>query len=530
MPYHWQRKKKQPKLMVGIIVDQMRPDYLYRFYDQFGEGGFKRLLQDGYNCRNTHYNYVPTVTGPGHATVYTGTTPRYHGIVGNTWYDRYKNINVYCTDDSTEQNLGSKPETMGVSPRNMIATTITDELKMTTNKRGKVIAVSLKDRGAALPAGHMADGAYWFHKETGEFISSTFYMKELPAWVQAFNSRKRADFYTQQVWEPLLPADAYHLSLPDDNNYEEIYKGKDRPTFPYDLKQLAPLNSPYYEVLNRSPFGNSLLTDLALEALTNEGLGKDNYTDMLAISLSSTDAAGHTFGPFSKEINDVYLRLDRDLARLLSALDKEVGKGNYTLFLTSDHAASEVPLYLTDNNLPGGTMQHNKLTQEVKQFLEQKLGQGNWIESLRNNQYYLDRDLLRIKNLDLLQVQNMLAEFLREKEGISRVMTAPQLDQQEYSQHLDERLANGFMYKRSGDVRFELEPGWTGEMKTATTHGSGYAYDTHVPLLWYGAGIPKGESFQYHTITDVAPTVSMLLQIKLPNACTGQAITEVLGK
>jgi predicted AlkP superfamily pyrophosphatase or phosphodiesterase len=519
-----------PKLLVGIMVDQMRPDYLTRFSPEFGPDGFNRLLREGFQCRNTHYNYIPTVTGPGHSSVYTGTTPRYHGIVGNSWYDRRLRHDVYCTDDTTVQLVGTTSRSMGVSARNQLSTTLGDELKMTYGGRSRVLSLSLKDRASALPAGHMADGAYWFDTNTGDFISSTYYVPKLPAWVTAFNAQKKADAYRQQTWSPLKPAAAYRNSVADSNRYERIFKGKTAATFPYDFAKLAPLNAPpAYESMYTSPFGDNLLTDLALAALQNTDLGRDDVPDLLAISYSSPDAVGHTFGPLSKEENDLYLRLDLEIARLLKALDQAVGKGNYTIFLTADHGASEVTRYLADHQLPVGAFDRKGTYQAAGAYLAAQFGPGQWLEKEINNSYHLNRPLLAQRKIELVHAQQVLAEFLRDQPGIAQVNTTTQLLNGGYTTGLEARLVASLYYPRYGDVRYELLPGWTGDIGVGASHGTGYAYDSHVPLLWWGMGIPAGVSYAPHTITDIAPTAAMLVNSKLPSACTGQPIEEVLG-
>lgn len=519
-----------PKLLVGIMVDQMRPDYLTRFSPEFGPDGFNRLLREGFQCRNTHYNYIPTVTGPGHSSVYTGTTPRYHGIVGNSWYDRRLRHDVYCTDDTTVQLVGTTSRSMGVSARNQLSTTLGDELKMTYGGRSRVLSLSLKDRASALPAGHMADGAYWFDTNTGDFISSTYYVPKLPAWVTAFNAQKKADAYRQQTWSPLKPAAAYRNSVADSNRYERIFKGKTAATFPYDFAKLAPLNAPpAYESMYTSPFGDNLLTDLALAALQNTDLGRDDVPDLLAISYSSPDAVGHTFGPLSKEENDLYLRLDLEIARLLKALDQAVGKGNYTIFLTADHGASEVTRYLADHQLPVGAFDRKGTYQAAGAYLAAQFGPGQWLEKEINNSYHLNRPLLAQRKIELAHAQQVLAEFLRDQPGIAQVNTTTQLLNGGYTTGLEARLVASLYYPRYGDVRYELLPGWTGDIGVGASHGTGYAYDSHVPLLWWGMGIPAGVSYAPHTITDIAPTAAMLVNSKLPSACTGQPIEEVLG-
>jgi len=526
----WSQKVEQPKLVVGIVVDQMRPEYLFRFYDQFGNNGFRRLMREGFFCRNTQLNYVPTYTGPGHASIYSGTTPRYHGIVSNEWYDRQTKNYQQCVGDSTEHTIGSELDKRGVSPHNLLSTNICDELKISTNHKAKIIAISLKDRAAVLPGGHMADGAFWFDENTGNFVTSTFYMKALPNWVNDFNAQKPAAKYLNMVWEPLLPENAYPYSLSDDNDYEAIPKGKDRPVFPYDLKKLNASTPSNYHLLFSTPFGNSLLADLAIDAIEHSGIGKNTCSDFLAISFSSTDYVGHAFGPLSKEINDTYLRLDRDIARVIDALDKTIGKGNYVLFLTADHAMAEVPKYLTDNKVPGGTLMFSELKKTADAYLSQTLGEGKWIEVVSSDQFYLNRQLIADKGLNLVQVQNLLADFLRGQKAIAQVYTENQLDGQEFTQDIASRVQKGFYYKRSGDVAVVLEPGWIGDMKYGSTHGSAYTYDTNIPLIWFGTGIKSGESTIHHDVTDIAATLAIILHTKFPSACIGTPIQEVLGK
>jgi len=529
----YSQTQQQPKLIVGIVVDQMRPEYLYRFYNQFSDNGFRRLLKQGFVCRNTHLNYVPTYTGPGHASIYSGTSPRYHGIVANDWYDRKLKRSVYCVADSLQQTIGSELDKRGLSPHNLLSTNICDELKIFTNGKANVISLSLKDRAAILPAGHMANGAFWFDEKSGNFVSSTFYMKELPNWVINFNAQKKSSYYMQQVWTPLRADSTYTYSLADDNNYETILKGKSRPVFPYDLKALATANPPYFHLLFSTPYGNSLLADFAINTLQNTTLGRNTCSDFLAISFSSTDYVGHAFGPLSKEINDTYLRLDNDIARVLNALDSTIGENNYLLFLTADHAMAEVPTYLIDNKIPAGFFQSSSLKVLANSYLSAKLGQNKWIEAADNDQFYLNRTLIADKGLNLIEIQNILAEFLRQQPNIAQVYTQNQLDNQEYILDIAARVQRGFYFHRSGDVAIVLEPGWVSEMKEGTTqgssHGSAYAYDTNIPLIWFGANVKSGQSFTYHPVVDIAATLAAILHTKYPSACIGNPITELLG-
>ena len=521
---------KPPRLLVGIVVDQMREDFLLRYYDQYSNDGFKRLVNQGTLCRNVQFNYTPTITAVGHASIYAGTTPKYHGIIGNSWYNRNSKKVVYCVTDSTEKIVGNENISVGVSPRNLLTTNISDELKIATNKKSKVISLSTKDRAAVLTAGHMADGAFWLDLTTGNYVTSTFYMDKLPEWLVQFNNQKLAFKYLEKEWNLLKPIESYPNCLNDDNNYEEILNGKQRPTFPYNLKELTPLNNPYFEVLNRSPFSNSLLADLAIHILKNTDMGKDQTTDMLNICFSATDPVGHTYGPLSLEINDTYLRLDLEIARVLKALDEYVGKDNYTLFLTADHGVGENPQYLIDNKVPAGSLDEKLIYEGAVQHLNQKLGNSQWIVAYRNDQFYFDHELIEKNKLALNNVQDMLAAFLLTQNGIAETYTAWQLMQNEYTESLAAKLQMGFNFKLSGDVRYLMQPGWYANMGVGATHNTAYMYDSHVPVIFYGKGVAQGVSYEYHTITDVAPTVSTLLNIKFPSATSGKPITEIFKK
>lgn len=339
--------------MVGIVVDQMRQEYLSRFSDHFGEGGFKRLINDGYEFKNAHFNYIPTSTAPGHASVYSGTTPRTHGVIGNDWYDKANKWKVYCVEDRDVTNVGGSEAYAARSPKNLLSTTITDELRQFYGNRTKIISISIKDRGAILPGGHNPDGAFWYDSMTGEFMTSSYYRDELPKWVKTFNELKLPEKYTNQVWDTFFPIEKYIESQQDDRPYERAMLKKIDPVFPYDLKEIGKERGAN-GLLPSTPFGNTIIADLAIEALKNENLGVDLVTDFLAISFSSTDYIGHDFGPYSKEVQDTYVRLDRELARLFEALDKNVGKGKWSAFLTADHAVAAIPKGQSENKQHGG--------------------------------------------------------------------------------------------------------------------------------------------------------------------------------
>lgn len=523
-----QNKPEKPKLIVGIIVDQMRQEYLYRFADRYKEGGFKRLMNEGFMMKNGHYNYIPTYTGPGHASVYTGTTPATHGIIGNSWYVRSLNGSLYCAGDSTVTNVGGTVSSGQISPRNLLTTTITDELKYATNKRSKVVGVAIKDRGASLPAGHLGD-AYWFDSANGEFMTSTYYTESLPQWVQDFNMKKVAETYLNQTWNTLYPIETYVQSIEDDNEFEAPFAGKDTPTFPYDLKNLREGNGDL-GLIASTPFGNSMTLDFAIAAIEGENLGNRGETDFLALSFSSPDYIGHRFGPKSKEIEDNYLRLDLEFERLLNYLDEKIGEGEYLIFLSADHAVADVATHMLSENIPAGNLNTSYINAQLKGYTQLTYGEGNWILNMSNEQVFLNHELIREKDLDLDDVQEDLANFLLRFRGIKEVYTAHAMKNTEFTEGRAAKLQMGFNHKASGDLLLILEPGWLTGGARGTSHGTGYTYDTNVPIVFYGWNVPAGQSSRYATITDIAPTLSMMLNIKFPNGATGQPITEITDK
>lgn len=525
----------KPKLVVGIVVDQMRYDYLTRYYSRYGEGGFKRLLEEGFSCRNNHFNYIPTKTGPGHASIFTGTTPKYHGIVGNDWYDKALRKNVYCVGDENRQSVGTSNENGKMSPHRLQTTTFADENRLFTQMRGKTIAISIKDRGAILSGGHTANAAYWWDSEkngTGNWISSSFYMDSLPQWVQDFNRSSQASSYFK-VWNTLYPIETYTQSGPDLNTFERVFEGKETATFPYDLKALQAKNGGF-KLIAESPYGNDLTTDFAIAALLGENLGKDSDTDVLTISYSSTDKVGHDFGPNAVEVEDMYLRLDKDLERLLLALDAHVGKGEYTVFLTSDHGTPNVPNYMRSQKIPAGLFDEKQMVKELNALLFENYRVETLILSRINSQLTFDHEKIEAHKLVLDDVKKVTAKALLKYDFIDKVYLTSDINHlEETGGYLENQLHLGHHQKRSGDMVFVYTPEvfkdtpWN---RTGTDHHSGYNYDTHVPLLFYGKGIKQGETLRRTYITDIAPTLSALLGISFPNASIGTPLEFVLEK
>ena len=516
-----------PKLVIAIVIDQMRYDYLTRFYSKYGNDGFKRLINDGYNCKNNHYNYVPTYTGPGHASIFTGTSPKNHGIIANYWYDKFSKETVYCAGDSSVFAVGSNAVAERMSPHRMKTTTFADENRLFTQMRGKTIGISIKDRGAILPAGHSANAAYWFRgRDEGNFITSTYYMNSLPKWVSDFNASNIAESYLRE-WNTLYDINTYTESGSDLNTFETGFQGKESATFPYDLATLKDKNKGF-DIIKGTPFGNSIVADFAIKALEEEQLGKDNITDILTVSFSSPDYVGHNFGVNSKEIEDTYIRLDKDLERFFKALDAQVGVGEYTLFLTADHGAVEVPAYLQSAKIPAGYFDKDKFTKDLNAFLVQEFAASNLIESISNDQIFLNKSRLKHLDLDLYDVQYAIVNEVINYKHIDKVYSSGTMQNGTFSTGIEALLQNGYHQKRSGDIILVKDPAVISYSKTGSTHGSGSTFDTHVPLLFYGKGIKKGSTYNKTEIIDIAPTISALLGISFPNGATGNVLGFIL--
>ncbi|MCB0819561.1 MAG: alkaline phosphatase family protein [Bacteroidetes bacterium] len=518
------QKPEQPKLVVGIIVDQMRFDYLYKYYDRYGKNGFRRLIADGYQCKNLKYNYVPTYTGPGHSSVYTGTTPAYHGIVSNDWIDIQTGKSVYCASDNTVSTVGSSTVKVGkMSPANLLSTTIGDELRLSGNMQSRVFGVALKDRASILPAGHLANAAYWFDGASGNWVSSTYYMQELPKWLEKYNASQPAMKYLNGSWETLYPVDSYKASLPDSNPYEKKFKGRESSVFPYNLKELMEQNGGQ-EIIKATPFGNSITREMAQLLIEQENLGKGKFTDMLCVSFSSTDYVGHSFGTDAVETEDTYLRLDQEIATLLDFLDARYGRSGYLLFLTADHGGANVPKYLMDMHVPGGYMDYGPVLTQAQEIVKSVIGRDSGVVAITNDQIYLQPDVIKKSGKTMREVEDALAEELLGVNGILSTSTAWDMQHYEYTGGVRSLIANGYYAKRSGHVMMSPEPNWIEYDTTGTTHGSPYSYDTRVPMIWFGYTISKGETPLPYYINDIAPTISWLLNIPFPNACSGNPI------
>ncbi|MFA7290149.1 MAG: alkaline phosphatase family protein [Melioribacteraceae bacterium] len=504
------QKTEKPKLIVGIIIDQMRFDNLYKYQKHYGNDGFNRLMNNGSNFTYAHYNYEPTSTAPGHASVYTGTTPFYHGIIGNYFYDR--------KSKKTVSNLSGIE---GIeSPTRLLATTMTDQLKIATSGRAKVISISFKDRGAVLPAGHNPNGAYWFDGKTGDFFTSKYYTETLPNWVSDFNNKKLSDKYASQEWSLSKPVSEYITTVPDESPYESDFFNEGKKSFPHKLDKVKSEDKYYF--LENTPFANQLLVDFVDAALKGEQLGKGNETDFLAISFSTPDHLGHEFGNFSLEMEDMYIKLDSQIAGLLKNLDKAVGKNNYLLFLTADHAGMDSPGYMKDNRMPTGELGTKVFIDSLEAFSMRKYG-VNLIENSSNKQIFLNWEIIENQSLDIKKVEEEISFYIRTRfKAITSIFTRSYLETQMPTRESINPLLNGFNPTYSGDIVFNLQPGFLSNYwGMGTTHGSSYNYDRHVPLIFYGWNIPNQTINTQVYIIDIAATICNLLNIQEPSACIG---------
>lgn len=516
----------RPKLVVGIIVDQMRYDYFYRYYEKYGKGGMKRFIHDGFMARNNHYHYALTVTGPGHASVYTGSAPAIHGIVGNDWYDPIAKRAVYCAEDSTVTVVGSTSEGAGkMSPRNMLTTTIPDQLKLATNFRSKTIGISIKNRGAILPAGHTADAAYWFDSRTGHFITSTYYMKELPQWVQEYNDKKYPSQYAQKGWETLLPIAQYEESTEDNQPWERTNTGEENPVFPHAL---AGISGNAFGAVSSTPWGNTMVKDLGIAAVKNENMGKGRFTDFLALSFSSTDAVGHQYGPNSIEAQDVFLRLDRDFEELFNFLDGWVGKDQYTVFISADHGVMGVPAFWNSKNLPAGVMSESAIVKTLKTALTAEFGEADLVRAAENYQIYLNHEEMKKRGVSQEEIHRVIKSALIADPAVADILNLKNLNNEQIPDYQLALYKNLINVKRSGDIQIVPRPGWFPGSGQGTTHGSPYNYDTHVPFSMFGWGVKKGETLRRTTVADIAPTIAALLHTLPPNGSIGDPVVEGL--
>jgi len=519
-------KPRKVRLVLGIVIDQFRYDYLTRFSDLFEGGGFKRLLNDGAVFTNANYIYIPTVTAPGHATFMSGSIPALNGIVGNEWFDRETGKNVMSISDSSKKLLGGQGEE-AASPFRLIGSTVGDQLRLSNNGKSKVVGIAFKDRAAILPAGKHPNGAYWFNSTSGTFVSSTYYFADLPGWATEFNQSNRPDKYFGARWDRLLPDVAYERSLPDDSPYEKSSRGN---KFPHIIRSNeSKPGKIFYENFRESPFANEYTVAFAKAAIEGEKLGQDDYPDLLSVSFSANDSVGHTFGPYSQEVEDMTLRTDRVLSDLFSYVEQKVGLANTIIVLTADHGVAPIPEHSRDIGLGGGRFASSGLTTVIQAGLDKRFGAAAWIRATVNSNIYFDYDLIERKKVDRQEIERVGCEAALTFPAVGKCFTRTQLlfgplPPGGYS----EQAARGFNAERSGDMVIVVKPFFMQRSEVGTTHSTPYSYDTHVPVIFYGADVMAGSYAEPSSPSDIAPTLSSLLGIEPPSNKVGRVLTEAI--
>ncbi|MDY6799679.1 MAG: alkaline phosphatase family protein [Bacteroidota bacterium] len=519
--------KNPPKLIVGITIEEMRYEMLLRYWDTFTNNGLKKIINEGAFCTQVHHNYLITQNAPGQASIVTGTYPSYHGIIADQWYDKLGKKEVGAGDEKKYNLMNGRISLGNFSPKNLLASTIGDELKLSLGDSSKVISIATNPVSSVISGGRLADYAFWFNDEDGKWITGNYYIDSLPEWVDDFHEKDFRNIYMKQTWSTLYSLEQnYQSSLPDDNPFEigiRLY----RYTFPYDLNYLKN-RSGNYKYLKYTTFGNTYTKDFAISTIIGENLGKDNFTDFLNVSFSASSYAGDLFGPRSVEIEDIFLRLDRDIKHFIDFLDNHLGLENVLIYITSDRGVSDVPEYLKYKKQNAGIFDPQKALLLLNSYLSILYGDGEWVDFYQSGQLYINQQMIDQSGVVLSEIQEQAAGFLVQYSGVAEAVPAMSMVTNQFTAGIKAKMQNSFHQKRSGDVMVNLEPGWIEKNGKATGSGSGYNYDTHVPLIWYGWEVKNSRIDQSIGITDIAPTIAWILQITSPNACVGSPIYQII--
>jgi len=520
----------KPKIVIGIVIEQMRYDLLERFRDRFCENGIKRLLNEGTYYRNASYQYMIIQSAPGFATISTGAEPSYHGITSDNWYVPLNDELIYCTKDNSVDPVGGSYEDGLHSPVNLLSSTFSDELKIATKGSAKVYSVGIKENSAILSGGHIADGGYWFDNNTGTFMTSNYYVDTLPSWINDFNALNLPQSYLNTTWSPMNNLTDYSDCLPDSNKFEAGFDGINY--FPYDLKKMSLKglfnNKRNFSLLRETPFSDSFITEFALKLIEKEDLGKDDVTDFISIAYSATNYIGNRFGPSSVEMGDAILRLDREIEKLMNFLNEKIGKKNLLIYLTSAHGISEIPAVMSDNRIPSGYFRQNQSLQLLRSYLNVVYGEGDWVKGYHEKQIFLNRILIEDAKIPLEDIQRKVARFMVQFSGVSTAYPYSAFEANDYGNGNLRRILNSFSPQRSGDVIITLFPGWVEKSDYVTDYNSPYSYNVHVPLIWYGWAVNKASVLRKVNITDIAATLSSLCRVPFPNASTGEMLIELV--
>jgi predicted AlkP superfamily pyrophosphatase or phosphodiesterase len=520
----------KPRLVIGIIVEQLRYDQLERMRSVLPDNGFNRLVSEGTFYHNASYDYLLTQAAPGFATISSGTSPSFHGIISDTWYHPFNDQMIYCVQDPEVSPVGGSFETGLFSPGNLLSSTFSDELQLASCGAAKIYGIGIREMGAILTAGHAADGAFWYDDRTGTWMSSTYYAKELPAWLKDLNALMMPLQYLNQSWTPLKDPALYPGCQIDSSAFERGFDG--RTWFPYDLKAMSTegklLNAKRnLSLLRETPFADDFTTELAMRLIKNEELGQDDVTDYLAITYNATDYIGHRFGPSSVETADAIVRLDNNIGQLLDMVNKTLGKKNVLVYFVSAHGVSEIPAVLEASRIPSGYFRVNQSLQLLRSYLNAIYGQGDWVKGLYENQIFLNRALIEDADINLEDIQKKVARFMVQFSGIASAVPCSAFEMSDFTSGMLLKMSNSYNPQRSGDVMISLKPGFVEKTDNVTGHNSPYEYDSHVPLIWYGWTASRASVTRSVSIRDIAVTLSVLCKVPLPNAATGDPLQEL---
>jgi hypothetical protein len=517
----------KPKVVIGIVVENMRPDYIQRYWEKFQPNGFKKIYTQGAVCQNVKLTLHEQNYASGTATLFTGVHPSIHGIVSNNWYDRLKKKEIDSTEDDYYFTVGADTKAGAASPQNLLSTTLTDNLKILSGGKAKIFSAALNRESAIFAAGHAADGAYWFDTESGRMISSSFYVSTFPDWVRLFNSENYADIYSHRTWTTLLPETEYTESLRDDYLLERGYFGEFN-TFPHSINKYINRTSDF-RPFKTTPSANMMIKDFTLRLLENEEIGTDNITDFVTAVFSSMDYENGSFGPASLEMEDTYLYLDQYIGELIDAAEQKFGKDNVLFFLTANTSASYPVEYLKEEfHLTVDYFNVESAIALLTSYLNITYGEQKWIEHYSDLQLYLDHDIInKNDNVSLNELREVSSNFINQFTGVQVSMPAFQLEQGSSANGLFEPLYNTYHKNRSGDFIYTLKEGWQPGYKFKRAN---YTDQSRIPIVIWGKGIKAQTISTTHNAVDLVPTLAELISVPIPDKCQGKIIKEIVER
>jgi len=519
---------QKPRLIVGITVSGMRYDYLSVYWEKFTENGFRKMASTGANCKNARYGYLITDPSVGYATIATGARPAAHGIVSDFWYERTSNQIRYSIADENQTTIEGSHEAGRFSPVSLYSRTLSDELRVISRFSAKSVGISMDPQAAVLMAGHTATGAYWLDPMTARWVSSSYYVDSLPEWVREFNGKGFQDIYLDRIWEPLLPIGEYSASMLDNNPYEMGFGGQI--TFPYDLSKISrkSRNEKDYSVLMATPWGNTYTKDMAIAAIVNEEMGERGVTDWIHIGFNATRHLAPRYSTWSVEMQDTYLRLDRDIAHLLEFLDERLGLENVLIYLTAENALADDPRYLAESRIPSGFFNYRTSISLLRSYLNAVYGQGDWVKFYYAQQIYLNHQLIEDSRLSLEEVQDRVVRFMIQISGVSNALQSYVLQRNNFSHGVFERMQQSYHQRRSGDVIINLNPGWVEHSQMERNGYEDFRFNPHVPLIFYGWKINRVSIPRQVALTDIAATIAYFLEISMPENTSGEVIPDLV--